>query len=60
MNDPNTGGARATISTRQSAAGDATTENAIGLLMRNMQYMIQVIGVDGFRIDAARHIPRRR
>ena len=25
--------------------------------MRNMQWMIQVIGVDGFRIDAARHMP---
>ena len=25
--------------------------------MRNMQWMIEVIGVDGFRIDAARHMP---
>ena len=25
--------------------------------MRNMQWMIQAIGVDGFRIDAARHMP---
>ena len=38
-------------------AGDAGTENATGLLMRNMQWMIQMIGVDGFRIDAARHMP---
>ena len=38
-------------------AGDPVKENATGLLMRNMQYMIQSIGVDGFRIDAARHMP---
>jgi alpha-amylase len=38
-------------------AGDPTPENAMGLLMRNMQYMIQSIGVDGFRVDAARHMP---
>jgi len=38
-------------------AGDPVPENATGLLMRNMQYMIQVLGVDGFRIDAARHFP---
>jgi glycosidase len=25
--------------------------------MRNMQWMIQSIGVDGFRVDAARHMP---
>ncbi len=38
-------------------AGDPIAENATGLLMRNMQYMIQAIGVDGFRVDAARHMP---
>ena len=38
-------------------AGDPVQENATGLLMRNMQYMIQSIGVDGFRVDAARHVP---
>ena len=59
MNDPNTGGAftRYNFNLDNPLSGDATTENATGLLMRNMQYMIQVIGVDGFRIDAARHIP---
>jgi hypothetical protein len=36
-------------------AGDARAENATGLLMRNAQWMIQSIGVDGFRVDAARH-----
>lgn len=59
MNDPNTGGAftRFNFNLADPLAGDPTQENATGLLMRNMQYMIQVIGVDGFRIDAARHIP---
>jgi alpha-amylase len=39
-------------------AGDPTVENATGLLMRNARWMIQEIGVDGFRIDAGRHFPR--
>ncbi|MBA4107376.1 MAG: hypothetical protein C0485_16690 [Pirellula sp.] len=38
-------------------AGDAAPENATGLLMRNAQWMVEVIGVDGFRIDAAKHFP---
>ncbi|MEM1099017.1 MAG: hypothetical protein AAGH92_09535 [Planctomycetota bacterium] len=38
--------------------GDAVTENATGLLIRNARWMIQDIGVDGFRVDAARHFPR--
>ncbi len=38
-------------------SGDPTKENATGLLMRNLQYMVQVIGVDGFRVDAVRHMP---
>jgi len=37
-------------------AGDATEENATGYLMRYMQWMVQAVGVDGFRIDAAKHI----
>ena len=36
-------------------AGDPVAENALGLLMRNVQWMIEVVGVDGFRLDAARH-----
>ena len=39
-------------------AGDAYTENATGLLIRNIRWMIQEVGVDGFRYDAARHFPR--
>lgn len=37
--------------------GDAVSENATGLLMRNVQWMVEAIGVDGFRIDAAKHFP---
>jgi alpha-amylase len=36
--------------------GDAVAENATGLLMRYMQWMVQDIGVDGFRLDAAKHM----
>jgi len=37
------------------SAGDPVAENAMGLLMRNVQWMLQDVGVDGFRLDAARH-----
>jgi alpha-amylase len=37
-------------------AGDPAVENAMGYLMRNAQWLIQVIGVDGLRIDAAKHV----
>jgi glycosidase len=59
LNDPNTGGAftRYNYNLADPLAGDPGQENATGLLMRNMQWMLQVIGVDGFRIDAARHMP---
>ncbi len=40
----------------QPLAGDPVEENAMGLLMRYAQWMVQVVGVDGFRIDAAKHI----
>jgi hypothetical protein len=38
-------------------AGTAVPENAMGYLMRYDQYMIQRMGVDGFRIDAAINMP---
>jgi len=38
-------------------AGVPTLENGMGYLMRNAQWLIQVIGVDGLRIDAAKHVP---
>ncbi|HEX3598739.1 MAG TPA: alpha-amylase family glycosyl hydrolase, partial [Lacipirellulaceae bacterium] len=45
------------FNTTTPLAGDAVTDNAMGLLMRNARWMIQDIGVDGFRFDAARHFP---
>ncbi|HUT00816.1 MAG TPA: hypothetical protein VM031_00055, partial [Phycisphaerae bacterium] len=38
------------------AAGDPTEENGTGYLMRYLQWMVQSVGVDGFRIDAAKHV----
>jgi Dockerin type I domain/Alpha amylase, catalytic domain len=37
-------------------AGDAVPENAMGYLMRNAQWLVQTIGVDGLRIDAGKHM----
>lgn len=37
--------------------GDAVVENARELLMRSTQWMLEELGVDGFRLDAAKHIP---
>lgn len=46
------------FNTQTPLAGDAVTDNATGLLMRNARWMIQEIGVDGFRFDATRHFER--
>jgi len=37
-------------------AGDAAAENATGILRRNLQWLVQVVGVDSFRLDAAKHM----
>jgi len=37
--------------------GDAVADNGTGMLMRWAQWMIQVQGVDGFRLDALKHTP---
>ncbi len=37
--------------------GDPVLENATGVLLRNTQWLLEVIGADGFRIDAQKHIP---
>jgi autotransporter-associated beta strand protein len=37
--------------------GTPVQENALGYLMRNSQWLVQVIGFDGFRIDAAKNFP---
>jgi alpha-amylase len=39
-------------------SGDAVAENALGLIMRDARWMLEEVGVDGFRIDAGRHFPR--
>jgi glycosidase len=59
LNDPVLGGTvtRYRFNLANPSAGDATPENALGLLMRNAQWMIEVTGADGFRVDAARHMP---
>lgn len=38
-------------------AGDPTQENATGLLARYLQWLVETQGVDGFRIDATKHMP---
>jgi glycosidase len=37
--------------------GTPVAENALGYLMRYAQWMVQYVGVDGFRIDAAKNMP---
>lgn len=37
--------------------GDPISENAQQYLIRHAQWMVQVIGVDGFRLDAVKHVP---
>lgn len=57
--DPSTGQSNIAIypfNTAEPMAGDPVSENATGLLMRHAQWMVQSIGVDGFRIDAAKHM----
>jgi len=57
LNDPELGVtvARSSFNPADPMGGDAVLENSTDLLMRNAQWMVQVIGVDGFRIDAAKH-----
>lgn len=57
--DPKTGQANIPVhgfNLENPLAGDAGPENATGYLMRNAQWLIQVVGVDGLRIDAAKHV----
>src|SRR5262245_22493448 len=57
--DPKTGEANIPVhafNADNPTAGDPVVENATGYLMRNAQWLIQVIGVDGLRIDAAKHV----
>tara|TARA_R110000868_G_scaffold241497_3_gene496599 strand:- start:290775 stop:293543 length:2769 start_codon:yes stop_codon:yes gene_type:complete len=43
--------------TASPLAGDPVADNGTGLLMRWAQWMIEVQGVDGFRLDAHKHTP---
>ncbi|MFT3786229.1 MAG: alpha-amylase family glycosyl hydrolase [Tepidisphaeraceae bacterium] len=40
-----------------ATTGTPVQENALGYLMRHAQWMLQDIGVDGFRLDATKHVP---
>lgn len=42
--------------TTTPSAGDPTIESASDLLLRSTQYYLEVLKVDGFRLDAAKHI----
>jgi len=44
------------FNTADPMAGDPTEENATGYLMRSAQWLVQAVGADGYRIDAAKHI----
>jgi glycosidase len=60
VNDPATGASNVVIypfNTANPTAGDPVAENALGYLMRYAQWMVQEIGVDGFRLDAVKHAP---
>jgi len=39
------------------SSGDAVAETNLGYMQRYAQWLTQVVGVDGLRIDAARHVP---
>ena len=57
--DPTTGTSFTSydFNTADPAGGDAVLETAQDYLMRNARWMIQTIGVDGFRLDAVKHFP---
>ncbi len=38
-------------------AGDPLPENALGYLMRNVRWMVEDVGVEGFRLDIPWHFP---
>ena len=57
--DPNTGETITVypFNTTDPTKGTPVPENGLGYLMRNAQWLIQDIGVDGFRMDAAKEMP---
>lgn len=58
INDPRTGEFNIPIyrfNNQNPLGGDPVEENATGYLMRNAQWLVQSVGVDGFRLDAAKN-----
>ena len=57
--DPRTGESftRYNFNTAAPLTGDAVPENVTGYLQRYTQWLVQSVGVDGFRIDAAKDMP---
>jgi len=57
LNDPEIGGLfpRSSFNPANPLGGDPVSENAVDLLKRNAQWLVQVVGVDGFRFDAVKH-----
>lgn len=45
------------FNTVDPAAGDPVAENATGLLLRHTRWLLEVVGVSGFRLDAVKHTP---
>ena len=56
-NEPASGYTRGRFNLNNPLAGDAVAENATGYLLRWTQWMLDVQKVDGFRIDAIKHMP---
>jgi len=45
------------FNTSDPTQGDAVTDNGTGMLMRWQQWMLDARKVDGFRLDAIKHVP---
>ena len=56
-NEPATNLTLGRFNTANPSAGDPIAENATGYLSRWTQWMLDVHHVDGFRIDAVKHMP---
>lgn len=57
--DPRTGVSNLPLydfNTASPMSGDPVPENGLGLLMRNARWLVQEVGVDGFRLDAIKHL----
>ena len=39
-----------------ASSGSPTVENVTGYMMRNIQWLVQTLGVDGFRLDAVKNM----